>query len=112
MQRTKFLQTKSGQIKLILHVNFLYIFLPFPFQSSSTAHLWELIHDAYGSDLGLTSDDDGDYCLPGGRNSDITLPGPPEKPKKHRIKAGLEVSFHQSARNLAELTFHVAFSIF
>lgn len=32
----------------------------FALQSSSNAHLWELVHEAYGSDLGLTDDDD-DY---------------------------------------------------
>jgi hypothetical protein len=34
--------------------------------------LWQLIHDAYGEELGLTSDDDADYVSPFLANTTFT----------------------------------------
>ena len=34
------------------------------FQSAPPAELWRIVHDAYGEELGLTSDDDEDYVYP------------------------------------------------
>ena len=80
---------------------------------SSSAHLWELVHEAYGTELGLTSDDDADYAAVSAAVSPSSSfagdiyghqPSPlPSKSKKQKhTKAEREVRKENNTKNLTD----------